>query len=510
MGVSASRYLHWASESPEEVKSAAQSQPSTLPQEDKIVVFIMPAKEGRGPVHFPVQGERHDAAYVYDRLRSAFGAGDLQDPDVIEVMYDPSYELGPGNYLYILVGQGRIPNLHKFVGKDGQGLKAREYHTERETSVVTVLEASMRVGAVMVTGPPRSGKTSLLQLLNEAAVYSKLFSPIYYVDLEEHKGDLEQGLAQHDTSWGELFAAKRTGADETKLSLLLLDGAQLLFGGNPDFWSGIKALNMGPRPGQKIKTRTLRVIFTCSYVCSPSAFAGPPWLVDFGPDCIVSLDSQITVERLQLSIPDYHELLSNFRKQNCRGKDALCDNETCNYVYSKTAGQAGLITELLDVIAKHLEDKPFEPHAFNRTIRECMEQGGLPSSLILAPFQELVHDAAAASPKTVTLLDWLLEEACPAEGVPQLGDVEAWTTAEALYRLGFLAEREVNGIPHIGFISPLHRHICQQQRRKDQALHSQSSKQQPSKAQPEQERISKQQHSAPESLTKRLHRRLWA
>ena len=150
--------------------------------------------------------------------------------------------------------------------------------------------------------------------------------------------------------------------------------------------------------------------------------------------------------------------------------------------------QAGLITELLDVIAKHLEDKPFEPHAFNRTIRwatpdagchlsgcrcycrvkswaqlphkcclfvtcpeqvqccdccrECMEQGGLPSSLILAPFQELVHDAAAASPKTVTLLDWLLEEACPAEGVPQLGDVEAWTTAEALYRLGFLAERE--------------------------------------------------------------------
>ena len=69
------------------------------------------------------------------------------------------------------------------------------------------------------------------------------------------------------------------------------------------------------------------------------ASTGPPWLVDFGPDCIVSLDSQITVERLQLSIPDYHELLSNFRKQNCRGEDALCDNETCNYVYSKTAGQ---------------------------------------------------------------------------------------------------------------------------------------------------------------------------
>lgn len=63
----------------------------------------------------------------------------------------------------------------------------------------------------MVTGPPHSGKTSLLQLLHEAAEDGELFSSVYYVNMEEHCGALEQGLAQHDTSWRELYAIRRIG-----------------------------------------------------------------------------------------------------------------------------------------------------------------------------------------------------------------------------------------------------------------------------------------------------------
>ena len=142
------------------------------------------------------------------------------------------------------------------------------------------------------------------------------------------------------------------------------------------------------------------------------AFTGNHWLLEWGPDCIVSLDSKKTVEQLQLSTADYQELLGNFRMVKCR--DALCDEKIRSDVYSKTAGQvcssllhpdtlrwpqwyvqhskqtvpwlpssrhcqkaeqdscglqAGLITELLDVTTKHLEGKPFEPGAFDRTIR---------------------------------------------------------------------------------------------------------------------------------------------
>lgn len=59
--------------------------------------------------------------------------------------------------------------------------------------------------------------------------------------------------------------------------------------------------------------------------------------MDWKPDCIVSLDSQITVERLQLSTPEYEELLGNFRTLKCG--DALCDERIRSDVYSKTAGQ---------------------------------------------------------------------------------------------------------------------------------------------------------------------------
>ena len=114
--------------------------------------------------------------------------------------------------------------MHLYVGKEGQGLKAREYHTRRNSTVKTVFKASMvsaahlhatsavdaqymsikvqhcevapqrtrpclqRVGAVMVTGPPRSGKTSLLKLLYEAARRSTLFSDIFYVNLADKLG----------------------------------------------------------------------------------------------------------------------------------------------------------------------------------------------------------------------------------------------------------------------------------------------------------------------------------
>ena len=75
---------------------------------------------------------------------------------------------------------------------------------------------------------------------------------------------------------GERAVALYAGADKTKLTpaltLLLVDGAELLFGGNSAFWSGINALILGPLPAQRI--RNLRVILTCSYRCSATEFAG--------------------------------------------------------------------------------------------------------------------------------------------------------------------------------------------------------------------------------------------
>ena len=152
------------------------------------------------------------------------------------------------------------------------------------------------------------------------------------------------------------------------MNLLLLDEAQLLFGRDDPFWSGIKSLLMGPQPCQRIPS--LRVILACSYICSPSAFAGKSsassgrmlpascsvngatqWvlvlnaqhvvteglLLIWRPSCTVTLDSEVSLKRLQLSKPEYHELLQNFRMLKC--PDALFKKQVRKALYHDTAGQ---------------------------------------------------------------------------------------------------------------------------------------------------------------------------
>ena len=68
-----------------------------------------------------------------------------------------------------------------------------------------------RVGALMVTAPPQSGKTSLLQLLDKAALKSNLFADIYYVNIAENNNSLKHGLDQYKKSWETLFEAEAAG-----------------------------------------------------------------------------------------------------------------------------------------------------------------------------------------------------------------------------------------------------------------------------------------------------------
>ena len=65
--------------------------------------------------------------------------------------------------------------------------------------------------AVMVTAPPQSGKTSLLQLLEKKALKSRFFSFVLYLDMAEAKGNLQQALGQFGLEWEPLLKAKGAG-----------------------------------------------------------------------------------------------------------------------------------------------------------------------------------------------------------------------------------------------------------------------------------------------------------
>ena len=68
-----------------------------------------------------------------------------------------------------------------------------------------------RIGAVILQGPPKTGKTSLLQLLYAGARKSGSFSKVLHVNLAQAQGDIDRALEQHQTSWQKLFATKEKG-----------------------------------------------------------------------------------------------------------------------------------------------------------------------------------------------------------------------------------------------------------------------------------------------------------
>ena len=66
-------------------------------------------------------------------------------------------------------------------------------------------------GAVMLQGPPQTGKTSLLQLLQKRAEESHEFSRIIHLNMAQTDGDLHAALSLLKTSWEELFAVAPDG-----------------------------------------------------------------------------------------------------------------------------------------------------------------------------------------------------------------------------------------------------------------------------------------------------------
>ena len=133
-----------------------------------------------------------------------------------------------------------IGPLH-YVGVENERLRDRTYCVECGKTVDTTLRLAMvsagyadayaslwrkmcpagckpcaslclqRFGALILQGPPKTGKTSLLQLLYTGARKSGSFSKVLYVNLAQAQGDLDKALARHQTSWQQLLALQDEG-----------------------------------------------------------------------------------------------------------------------------------------------------------------------------------------------------------------------------------------------------------------------------------------------------------
>ncbi|CAL5222968.1 g5409 [Coccomyxa viridis] len=185
-------------------------------------------------------------------------------------------------------------------GFDYQGLNARQYGTYRKTTVDKILELAMERGVVMLEGPRLSGKTSLVQLLGRKADESKQFSRV--ISLSPMNGrDFQHQLSRFwDATWKELISSTPEGGSVEALSYCL-----------PEEWDQKCTIMLDPRPDMDVGIR--------------------------------------------LSLLEYQELLSSFRL--LKWKDAVSSGELSKVIYDVTAGQAGLITAILDKIDGKLEEE---------------------------------------------------------------------------------------------------------------------------------------------------------
>ena len=78
-----------------------------------------------------------------------------------------------------------------------------------------------------------------------------------------------------------------------------------------------------------------------------------------------------------------------------------------------------------------------------------MEQGGLPGTLLLAPFQEFVQEVAANSFETQSLLHWLLKEDCPQRVSSQLRIYRPGTLRRLYIRGASLLDVSGHACPHL-------------------------------------------------------------
>ncbi|CAL5225671.1 g8534 [Coccomyxa viridis] len=415
-------------------------------------VGIVPVVKGSGAFKVTLH-QRHDAASVLQYLETILGGGELEDPEGYIFLSDSDEKLKEGEgYTFtpdnILHGVEIGPQ--HYVGVEDEGLRDRTYCAERGQTVDTTLRLAMRFGAVILQGPPKAGKTSLLQLLYAGAPKSGSSSKVLYVNLAQAQGDIDRALEQHQTSWQKLFATKEKGSRD--LDLLLVDEAQLISATDVRVWRGIRALHHGQPPR---RVRPLRVIMASTYACRPG---GSP--LDLGEGCTITLEySQRLNAGLQFLLPEYEALLESFR--SLKWKDALFDNDLRRSIYHLTAGQAGLITELLDNAASKLALKLFTRGDFDKMLRLCLESGQAFRDELSHIQIFLEHTSQFQAAKDV--LNTLLDDKCTPEGISKTKAGELWEAARSLCSEGFLIQRKVDGVNHIGFISPLHRIACTQQ-----------------------------------------------
>eukprot|EP00898_Chlorokybus_atmophyticus_P002405 jgi/Chlat1/3165/Chrsp22S03404 len=258
-------------------------------------------------------------------------------------------------------------------GSRSEGIKRVLYVTRRKTLCNRLWQLVAKLGLVIIKAPPQSGKTSLLQLVKEAAdalnmrcffISLLTFPPPFKLNdiIQRETGNtLEELMNMRDTDGIVLTSALSLSTWVGTKTLVLIDEAQVLYHventESKFLWgSAIKALRQD--------LSSCRIILACSYGLSPSSAShhlpGTPLTTpasDLDEAQVVGIVPSESSEgcSLQLLHDEWDELWQDFWTHTHL---SLGDGVKA-YIWKICAGQVGLLAFCLQELEKGLQPPTF-------------------------------------------------------------------------------------------------------------------------------------------------------
>jgi len=262
---------------------------------------------------------------------------------------------------------------------EGDNINTRPTQISRAGTIDKLLCKVSRRGFVLLKGPPRSGKTSLLQLTARMVPQQvPMYSKVVYINLlgvtvnaswevwfEEQTGVSWDSLARR-SGVGVVQGPNGPGSSnssstEDGLVLLLIDELQCMFDWDPARYSALYGAMRLLKQGVNLN---LRILASALYCKSPWHTWGSSQdgiftsSLEFSREQLVGFfPEEADAPALALTYKEHQELWSKFWEGHPLHPHLFAGNSTTEHtLYHLTAGQVGTITLILDDLKLGIKD----------------------------------------------------------------------------------------------------------------------------------------------------------
>ncbi len=156
---------------------------------------------------------------------------------------------------------------------------ATGYFTRRTETCKQVLDMLQEKGLVMIRAPPRSGKTSLCQLVTIMARASSMFQQVYYFSCAAVDNE-ESFQIQFRSMCGVTFNEAAQQASTDNRTIIIIDEAQNTYDAVAQLWGYAKRILNSPCTSQWLMILTAsshgsKPLASMGYIASPIEFDAP-------------------------------------------------------------------------------------------------------------------------------------------------------------------------------------------------------------------------------------------